>query len=57
VIQVVRRRHAETQKHPVPVLMSIGDELTNKGLEGVAIAERLARFVWLGDREKLTDPA
>ncbi len=45
-IQVMRRLHAETLKHDVPVLMSIGDELTNKGIEGVGIAERLGRFVW-----------
>ena len=45
-IQVMRRLHAETLKHDVPVLMSIGDELTNKGVEGVKIAGRLARFVW-----------
>ncbi|HPD14717.1 MAG TPA: DUF6067 family protein [Planctomycetota bacterium] len=45
-LQVMRRLHAETQKHNVPVLMSIGDELTNKGIEGVKIAENLARFAW-----------
>jgi hypothetical protein len=45
-IQVMRLLHAETQRHDVPVLMSIGDELTNKGIEGVGIAGRLARFVW-----------
>jgi hypothetical protein len=45
-IQVMRRLHAETQKHDVPVLMSIADELTNRGIEGVRTAERLARFVW-----------
>jgi hypothetical protein len=45
-IQVVRRLHSEVLKHNVPVLMSIGDELTNKGIEGVEIAGRLARFVW-----------
>ena len=45
-IQVMRLLHAETQKHDVPVLMSIADELTNKGIEGVEIAGRLGRFVW-----------
>jgi len=45
-IKVMRLLHAETEKHGVPVLVSIGDELTNKGIEGVKIAERLARFVW-----------
>jgi hypothetical protein len=45
-IKVMRLLHAEVQKHGVPVLFSIGDELTNKGLEGIKIAEALARFVW-----------
>ena len=45
-VKVMRRLHAETSKHDVPVLMSIGDELTNKGVEGVGVAGRLARFVW-----------
>jgi hypothetical protein len=45
-IQVMRRLYAETQRHDVPVLMSIGDELTNKGIEGVRMAGELARFVW-----------
>ncbi len=45
-IQVMRCLHAEVLKHNIPVLMSIGDELTNKGIEGVGIAGRLARFVW-----------
>jgi hypothetical protein len=45
-IQVMRRLHAEVLKHNIAVLMSIGDELTNKGIEGVEIARRLARFVW-----------
>jgi hypothetical protein len=45
-IKAMRLLHAETLKHDVPVLMSIGDELTNKGIDGVKIAERLARFVW-----------
>lgn len=45
-IQVMRRLHEEILKHDVPVVISIGDELTNKGIEGVEIAKRLARFVW-----------
>lgn len=45
-IQVMRYLYAEVLKHNIPVLMSIGDELTNKGIEGVEIAGRLARFVW-----------
>lgn len=45
-IQVMKLLHAEIQKHQVPAVMSIGDEFTNKGLEGVKIAGNLARFVW-----------
>ena len=45
-IQVMRLMHEEVRKHGVPTLFSIGDELTNKGLEGVGIAGRLAKFVW-----------
>ncbi|MCX7045848.1 MAG: DUF6067 family protein [Candidatus Sumerlaeota bacterium] len=45
-IKVMRLLHAETQKHDPPVLMSIGDELTNKGIEGVGVAGRLAKFAW-----------
>lgn len=45
-IRVMRLMYEETRKHGVPVLFSIGDELTNKGMEGVGIAGRLARFVW-----------
>ena len=45
-IEVVRKMHAETQKHGVPVLFSIGDELTNKGVKGVEFAGKLARFVY-----------
>jgi hypothetical protein len=45
-IKVMRLMYEEVRKHNVPALFSIGDELTNKGLEGVGIAGRLARFVW-----------
>jgi hypothetical protein len=45
-IRVMRLMHDEVRKHGVPTLFSIGDELTNKGLEGVGIAGRLAKFVW-----------
>jgi len=45
-IQVMKRLQAEVQRHQVPVVMSIGDELTNKGVEGVKIGASLARFVW-----------
>ena len=43
-IKVMRTLHAEAVKHGVPVLMSIGDELTNRGLEGIKIAGQLARL-------------
>jgi hypothetical protein len=42
----MRKMYAETQKHSVPVLFSIGDELTNKGVKGVEFAGKLARFVY-----------
>jgi hypothetical protein len=45
-IRVMRLMHEEVRKHGVPTVFSIGDELTNKGLEGVGIAGRLAKFVW-----------
>ncbi len=45
-IQVMRLMYDEVRKHGVPTLFSIGDELTNKGMEGVGIAGRLAKFVW-----------
>lgn len=45
-IQVMRLMHEEVRKHGVPTLFSIGDELTNKGIEGVGIAGRIAKFVW-----------
>ena len=45
-IQVIRLMHEEVRKHGVPTLFSIGDELTNKGMEGVGIAGRIAKFVW-----------
>ncbi len=45
-IKVMRLMHAEVRKHGVPTLFSIGDEMTNKGLEGVHTAGRLAKFVW-----------
>ena len=45
-IQVMMLLHTEVLRHNIPVLMSIGDELTNKGIEGVQIGDRLARFVW-----------
>jgi hypothetical protein len=45
-IKVMRLMHEEVRKHGVQALFSIGDELTNKGMEGVRIAGRLAKFVW-----------
>ena len=45
-IRVMRLLHEEVLRHEVPVITSIGDEMTNKGLAGVEIAGRLARFVW-----------
>jgi hypothetical protein len=45
-IKVMRLMHEEAKKHGVPTVFSIGDELTNKGVEGVKTAGRLAKFVW-----------
>ncbi|MCY3020545.1 MAG: hypothetical protein NTW87_16105 [Planctomycetota bacterium] len=45
-IKVMRAVNAEVRKHGVPIVMSIGDELTNRGIEGVTIAGKLARLVW-----------
>lgn len=45
-IKVMRRLQAEVHRHGIPVVMSIGDEFTNKGIEGVKIGGRLARFLW-----------
>lgn len=45
-IEVMRKLHAETQKHDVPVIFSIGDEFTNKGVKGVQYAGKLARFAF-----------
>jgi hypothetical protein len=45
-IKVMRLMYEEVRRHGVPTLFSIGDELTNKGMEGVKIARRLVQFVW-----------
>lgn len=45
-IKVMRLMYDEAIKHEVPALFSISDELTNKGMEGVNTAGRLAKFVW-----------
>ncbi|MFB3893735.1 MAG: glycoside hydrolase domain-containing protein [Phycisphaerae bacterium] len=45
-IKVMRLMHEEVKKHGVPAIFSIGDELTNKGIEGVRIAGNVARFAW-----------
>lgn len=43
-IKVMRTLHEEVLKHNVPTLMSMGDELTNRGMEGVKIAGQMARL-------------
>jgi hypothetical protein len=43
-IRVMRTLDEEVRKHGVPTVMSIGDELTNRGVEGVRIAGKLARL-------------
>jgi hypothetical protein len=43
-LQVMRRLHAEAQRHGVPVLFSIADELTNQAVPGVRKGEILARL-------------
>ena len=43
-IEVMRKLHAEMQKHPIPVIFSIGDEFTNKGIRGVEYAGKLAKL-------------
>jgi hypothetical protein len=45
-IEVMRKLHAETGRHNVPVIFSIGDEFTNKGVKGVDYAGKLARFTF-----------
>ena len=45
-LKVMRTLHDEVRKHGVPTLMSIGDEFTNRGVEGVKVAGRLARLTW-----------
>ncbi len=45
-IKVMRTLHDEVRKNGVPTVMSIGDELTNRGREGVKVAGKLARLVW-----------
>jgi hypothetical protein len=45
-IQVMRRLGAEARRHEVPVIFSIGDEFTNKGVKGVEYAGRLARLTF-----------
>ena len=45
-LQVMRRLHAEAQRHGVPVVFSIADELTNQALPGVRKGELLARLCW-----------
>jgi len=45
-IKTMRLLYAETERHGVPVLFSIGDEFTNKALPGIKIGEKLARFCY-----------
>ena len=45
-IEVMRKLHAETRKHDIGVIFSIGDEFTNKGIKGVEYAGKLARLVY-----------
>ncbi len=45
-IKVMRTLHEEVKRHDVPTVMSIGDEMTNRGVEGVKIAGKLARLTW-----------
>jgi hypothetical protein len=45
-IEVMRKLHAEMKKHPIPVIFSIGDEFTNKGLRGVEYAGKLAKLTY-----------
>jgi hypothetical protein len=45
-IEVMRKLYAQTQKRDIPVIFSIGDEFTNKGVKGVDYAGKLARFVF-----------
>ena len=43
-LKTMRLIFAETQKHDVPVLFSIADELTNRALPGIKFGEQLARL-------------
>ncbi|MFB3892575.1 MAG: hypothetical protein ACE15C_11195 [Phycisphaerae bacterium] len=43
-IEVMRKLHAEMKKHPIPVIFSIGDEFTNRGMRGVEYGEKLAKL-------------
>ncbi len=45
-IEVMRRLWAEVVRHGHPVIFSIGDEFTNKGLAGVEYARTLARLAY-----------
>jgi len=43
-LNTMRLIFAETQKHDVPVIFSIADELTNRALPGIKFGEQLARL-------------
>ena len=46
LLQVMRRLHVEAQRHGVPVVFSIADELTNQAVPGVRKGEILARLCY-----------
>jgi hypothetical protein len=43
-LKTMRLLFAETQRHDVPVIFSIADELTNRALPGIKFGEQLARL-------------
>ena len=45
-IEVMRKLWAEVRKHNHPVIFSIGDEFTNKGMAGVEFAGKLAKLAY-----------
>lgn len=45
-LKIMRLLHAETDRHDVPVVFSIADELTNQSLPGIEKGEVLARLCY-----------
>ncbi len=45
-LQAMRLLHAEARRHPVPVVFSIADELTNKARTGIRQGEIIARLCY-----------